>query len=179
MEPKKTYTAVSCTFDGPLVVWSFENTEGVVVGTRSIDTSKLSDEMKDDGLKWGIRHTGTDATALPADKKTGLPQSAEAKMAAWDRRMAPIIAGEGWTGERDLGGPLYAVMKVLKPGKFADAAAFKTWLEGAAKAAGMSPTNLRDQLLGDKKVKAELDKMRAERLKNAPKVDTGALIDGL
>lgn len=162
----KSNSVMSRSVVGTVIAWTFRDGKSV-----SIDVSTLTPELKELGLIHGISQKVADSAAMSVNTETGLPASVDDKRAAMEKVIATLNGGE-WSGAReggDGGGLLFSALCAVYPKKTPDAIrAYMKPLTAAQKAS----------LAETKRVKHEIDKIRAARVKAAG-IDEAELIAGL
>jgi hypothetical protein len=151
----------------------------------TLATHEISVDIANQALLLGLSNKLRDAAALPIrtiDGKVTRPTVAD-KFAAVSTMATQLKSGK-WSADRETVGPfgpLWNAMNVLKPGAFADKAAFVAWLETKAEAERVRQNNPRIKaanvaaaLSREGPVKAEIERQQAER--GTPVADTGGML---
>lgn len=162
----KSNSVMSCVVAGPVLTWTYSDGK-----TLAFDTTSAPAEVQAQAAIHGFKQRIADAAAISVNTETGKPATVAEKRAAMEKVVATLATA--WTAERtgggNEGGMLLQALVILKPKQTLDA--IKAYIKG------LSPVE-RAALSESKRVKAEIDKIRAARVKAAG-IDADKLLDGI
>lgn len=144
-----------------------------------LNVEALTPEVRMRALTDRVRNKLLDAGALSRNPDSGKPATAQEKYDAILAVHQTLTAGL-WEQPRASGEPkgglLFRAMCEAFPGKFADAKAFKGWIEEQAKAQKRTVAQASDALAANPRVKPIIERMKAAAAKG---IDSDAMLKGL
>jgi hypothetical protein len=152
-------------------------------GDLALDLGKVHTDVATRAMVHGFIQRVSDKAAIPCDTTTGKPATPEMKLEAMRGMVEHFMSGSSeWNVKRAEGArkpkdgldPLIIAAVCEVTGK--DEAAIRATIEAGAAAKSLKPAQFLAALAGAAKVRAVVDRMRAEQ---APELDGDELLEGL